>query len=427
MVWSLLLVRGPDIVTQNEARKLRTVAPMNAPLANSETDFAAAAPSVGGLRLRFFTDMEAIKPVWLALEATGISTVYQSFVWCRTWLSRVGKARNITPCIVVGENMFGETMFVLPLQLRHKYRVRIIECLTAPQGAYGFALFNTAFLSAKAGAWFSAHFNSVVAMLPRHDVLHIADIPGRITSYSSPFLSLQTFVAANQSHIMDLQPDYQALLEQKRSAESRRSMRKRDAKLQSSGRLNFELPDKLEERKATIQTMLEQQKARLAEAGVHGVFDDLEQQFITDLIHSQSAEGPLLRPYRLVLDGKILAVMLGAYRHGTYWALISSLAEGDIRKHSPGDYALRAMIKSLCEDGTVRLDFSAGDTAYKWHWSDRRIPLYFIVRATNLRGLPVAGFLLLREKMKRIAKTTPFLNTLVFNLRRYAFGRSSAA
>ena len=204
-------------------------------------------------------------------------------------------------------------------------------------------------------------------------------------------------------------------------------MRKRDAKLQSSGHLCFDLPTRLADRELTIKTMLIQQKARLAEGGVHGVFDDLEQDFIADLIHSKTAEGPLLRPHRLMLDGKILAVMLGAYRHGTYWALISSLAEGDVRKRSPGDYALRAMIQSLCEDGTVQLDFSAGDTAYKSHWSDRRVPMYFIVRATTLFGLPIAGFLLIREKLKRLAKTTPFLSTLLFNLRRYVIGQKPSA
>lgn len=400
---------------------------MNALFANSETDFVAATEGVGGLRLRLFTDMETVKPIWLALEATGISTVYQSFVWCRTWMQRVGKARHISPCIIVGENMFGETMFVLPLQLRRKYAARVVESLTAPQGAYGFGLFNTGFLADQAAVWFGSHFSNVVAMLPRHDVLHIADIPGSVKSCPAPLLSVQNFLAANQSHVMDLQPDYQALLEQKRSFESRRSMRKRDAKLQSSGRLCFDLPTTIAERELTIKTMLIQQKARLAEGGVHGVFDELEQNFIADLIHSKTAEGPLLRPYRLMLDGKILAVMLGAYRHGTYWALISSLAEGDVRKHSPGDYALRAMIQSLCEDSTVQLDFSAGDTAYKSHWSDRRVPMYFIVRATTLRGLPIAGFLLMREKLKRLAKTTPFLSTLLFNLRRYVIGQKPSA
>jgi CelD/BcsL family acetyltransferase involved in cellulose biosynthesis len=423
MVWTLLVGLDPYIVTQNEARKLRSTAPMNVLSAHRETDFPTAVAAIGGLRLRLFIDMEAVKPIWLALEATGISSVYQSFVWCRTWLQRVGRARNITPCVIVAENLFGETMFVLPFQLRRKFRLRVVESLTAPQGAYGFGLFNKAFLAVGAGGWFGDYFNDIVAMLPKHDVLHISDIPGSMMSQASPLLEVQHFKAANQSHVMDLQTDYQALLEQKRSSDSRRSMRKRDVKLQSCGTLLFELPLKLEDRKRTIDVMLAQQKSRLAEVGVHGVFGDLEQQFIRDLIHTQTAEGPLLRPYRLMLDGKILAVMLGAYRHGTYWALISSLAEGDLRKHSPGDYALRAMIKALCEDGTTLLDFSAGDTAYKSHWSDRRVPLYFIVRATTLQGLPLAGLFLLREKLKRLAKTTPGLNTALFALRRHMFGR----
>ena len=128
-------------------------------------------------------------------------------------MQRVGKARHISPCIIVGENMFGETMFVLPLQLRRKYAVLVVESLTAPQGAYGFGLFDTGFLAGQAAVWFGSHFSNVVAMLPRHDVLHIADIPGSIKCCPAPLLSVQNFLAANQSHVMDLQPDYQALLE----------------------------------------------------------------------------------------------------------------------------------------------------------------------------------------------------------------------
>lgn len=423
MVCSLLIEPGRDIVTQNEARKLRTVAPMNMPLANSDTCFSADTATVGKLRLRLFTDLEAIKLTWMALENSGVSTVYQSFEWCQIWLRRVGQPRNISPCIVIAEDVFGNVMFVLPLQLRHKFTMRIIESLTAPQGAYGFGLFNRAFLSGQAAAWFENHFSDVVSVLPKHDVLHLSDIPHSMQGHASPLLSVQCFLAANHSHIMNLQPDYNALLEEKRSPESRRSMRKRDTKLQSSGRLTFELPHASAEKKATIEIMLAHQKARLAEVGVHGVFDALEQQFITDLIQAETPEGPLVRPYRLMLDGIILAVMLGAYRHGTYWALISSLAEGELRKYSPGDYALRAMFKSLCEDGTTRLDFSAGDTAYKSNWSDHRFQLYFIVRATSFRGLPFAIGLLLREKIKRIAKTTPVLNTLLFDLRRLLRGQ----
>ena len=400
---------------------------MNALLVNPESFLSTATPAVGGLRLRVFTDMEAVKPIWAGLEATGVSTVYQSFVWCRVWLQRVGKARNISPLIVVAENAFGQTMFILPLQFRSKFGVRIVEAMTAPQSAYAFGLFAKSFLADAAHKWFEFHFSDVVDILPQHDVFKLHDLPKTIAGFHNPLLAVRNFGAANQSHIMALQPNYQALLEQKRSAESRRSIRKRDAKLRAAGTLVFDLPASFEERKATVETMLAHQKMRLAEAGVHNVFDDVEQQFIVDLIHTQTSEGQFLRPYRLTLDGKIVAVMLGAYRHGIYWALISSLAPGDIRKYSPGDFALRSMIKNLCEDGTRDLDFSAGDTAYKGHWSDQHIPLYFIVRANSFVGLFAAAFMVVREKCKRAAKQTPMLNSLLFDLRRFVSGQNSSA
>ncbi len=400
---------------------------MNAPLVNSDSLHSAATLAVGGLRLRLFTDMEAVKSIWVGIEGTGVSTVYQSFVWCGVWLQRVGKARNIAPLVVVAENAFGQTMFVIPLQSRRTFGVQIVEVMTAPQSAYAFGLFDKSFLGDVAVDWFENHFSDVVGLLPPHDVLKLHDLPETIGGFRNPLLAVRHFRAANQSHIMALQTNYQALLEQKRSTESRRSIRKRDAKLLAAGRLVFDLPVSLEERKATVETMLAHQKMRLAEAGVHNVFNEAEQKFIIDLTHSQTVEGPFLRPYRLMLEGNIVAVMLGAYWHGTYWALISSLAPGDIRKHSPGDYALRSMIKHLCEDDTRVLDFSAGDTAYKGHWSDQQIPLYFIVRASSLVGLVAAAIMVVREKCKRVAKQTPLLNTLLFSLRRFVSGQNISA
>jgi CelD/BcsL family acetyltransferase involved in cellulose biosynthesis len=284
---------------------------MNAPLTSRETSLKSAVKTVDGMRIRVFDDLEAVKPIWASLEATGISSVYQSFVWCRTWQQRVGRQRQIVPCVVVGENAMGTTEFILPLQIRHRLGVTIIEALTAPQSSYGFGLFSRGFLQSQAEGWFSTFFADVVAVLPKHDILHLADLPEAIANSHNPLLSVRHFSAANLSYIMRLDSDFQALLEAKRSPESRRSMRKRDVKLEAMGNLIFDLPLNLADRKSTVETMLVQQRQRLAEMGVHNVFDELEQRFIADLVHVQTAEGPLLRPYRLVLDGNILAVPTG--------------------------------------------------------------------------------------------------------------------
>ena len=354
-----------------------------------------------------------------------LCSVYQSFDWCKTWLAAVGEARGISPCIVVGQTPFGKTQFILPLQVRHKWGLTIIEMLTAPQGAYSLALFDNEFLKSEAADWFAAHLADVISVLPQHDVFRLADAPKLFEGYSNPLLQNGSFTAANYCHIMDLHPDFDTLMQQKRSSETRRSLRKRDAKLEAAGRLLFDLPQATDTRRSVLTQMFDDQEKRLGEAGIHNVFDHLERDFLHRLVDTKTPEGPFLRPYHLSLDGKTEAVLLGAYFRQTYWALVSSLADSNHLKLSPGDYALRRMFKDLCQDGTLRIDFAAGDSAYKHHWSDSQVSLHLVLRASSLFGMPVALLMLLREQTKRLAKRTPILNRMANGLRKLMAGKKS--
>jgi hypothetical protein len=53
------------------------------------------------------------------------------------------------------------------------------------------------------------------------------------------------------------------------------------------------------------------------------------------------------------------------------------------------------------------------------------VPLHLIIRCNSIKGLPLALLLLVREKLKRFAKSTPVLNSALFSLRRRLKGRST--
>lgn len=382
---------------------------------------------VGGLRLQVVSGFEAIREKWLALEQIGIATVFQSYHWCETWHQEIGYNAGVVPLIVVAENNSGDLQFILPLQMRLKWKFNVIEIYSAPQAGYGFGLFDRTFLHASAAEWFQINFEGLLAVLPAHDVVNLTPLPSKIAECHNPLLATAHLRAANSSYIMTLDASYQALLEQHRSPETRRSLRKRDNKLEALGMLVFDLPTQPADVEATLQTMFEDQQLRLAEAGVHDVYNAQERIFISKLATRFVAGNAILRPYRLQLDGKILAVMMGAYFQDTYWALISSLADSDARKYSPGDYALRAMIAALTADGTRYLDFSAGDTAYKTHWADEQIELSSIIRASTWRGLMLATYLLFRSQLKRLLKNNTFMRKASFALRKhYAGSRRSS-
>jgi CelD/BcsL family acetyltransferase involved in cellulose biosynthesis len=260
--------------------------------------------------------------------------------------------------------------------------------------------------------------------MPKHDAIHLRDMPKHILGFANPLASLRQFRSDNTSHFLQLSPDYDTLYSSKRSAESRRSIRKRDSKLEALGKLEFGLPEPGEESHMVLREMFNDQEIRLAEAGVHGVFRERERRFIHTLMDSSEKDHAELRPYRLTLDGKSLSVMLGGVYNGVYWALISSLASGEFRKHSPGDRALRSLIAALCEDRLTYLDFSPGDSPYKMHWIDESVPLFHLIRAANLRGLPAAAFLLFFHATKRVIKANTFLKFIAYGTRKILSGRT---
>jgi CelD/BcsL family acetyltransferase involved in cellulose biosynthesis len=400
---------------------------MNALMTSFDTNQQNLFADSGGLHLRVYADIEDVRDVWLRLEQSGVSTIYQSFGWCSVWLKHYSTLKNIQPCIVVAENEYGVVEFILPLQRRTSKGLQFIEMLTAPQAGYGFGIFNRSFMTEKASSWFANHFESVIAALPQHDIFQLNDLPAALSGHNNPLLATTTFIAANQCHIMGLEPDYNALYERRRSLVSRKSIRKRDNKLEAIDGMIFDIPSTEQELTETIQTMFLQQEMRLAESGIHNVFDKTERQFYSELAIGNARLGPVLQPFRLRVNNEIIAILLGGYHQDTYFALISSMSEGELKRFSPGDYILRRIIQTLCGNGTKLLDFSAGDSPYKYHWSEQQIPLHFILRCNSAKGFPVALFLLAREKLKRVCKQTPGLNTALFSLRRILKGRKAAS
>ena len=395
---------------------------MNAYPASIIAADAVALRTAGGLRLRVYHDLSHVEHIWRNFESVAVSTFYQSFDWCSLWHKHVGSIRGITPLIVIAETQCGDVQFILPLQTRQVFGMKLVEAYSAQQGAYAFGLFNNHFLEGLAQNWFGQHWPDIIAALPAHDVLRIADAPEAVAGHNNPLLAAGSLYAANITHVMRLDRDLETLMERKRSRETRRTIRKRDNKLESSGDVHFGWPDTDEQITDVLDVMFSDQEKRLAEYGVHHVFSVEERRFIHELAKVRTTSGRLMRPYTLRVDGKIQSVLLGANFNNTYWALIISLAEGPIRRFSPGDYVLRSAFRSLSKDGAKHVDFSAGEAQYKSYWSDLLVPLHFFVKASSFRGLALAGFILAKEKLKRLVKTNPALRISAFRLRRFVLG-----
>lgn len=407
---------------------------------NKLPDFPSLTPSAplnAGQFARLFDDprpeitvsvhehLADIADIWVDFQRDAASTLYQSFQWCKAWNDTVALLKRCSARIIVGRNLACQVVFILPLQIRSSYGLKILESYGYPDINYSYGLFQRRFLPTAAD-WFEDNLTGILQQIGDYDALCIQDMPENMEGFPHPLRSLFTLTAPNLSYAMKLQPDFQRLYASKRSVSTRKSIRKRDARLQAQGEIYFGLPQSGQDTKQVLQTMFEQKAERLAEDGVHNVFSPSAQNFV-QLLAAERFDGmPLLLPFVLKINGKVQAVMLGGQFNGAYWPFISSFAKGDIQKHSPGDFVLRHAIEICCGLGMTKLDFGIGESDYKKPWADDIIPMKIALRAKTYKGLLWASFIALRITLKRITKQTPMLKKLAFSLRRFLLSKQPA-
>jgi CelD/BcsL family acetyltransferase involved in cellulose biosynthesis len=376
------------------------------------------------LTLTIHHTVEACLPAWCDFESHALGTLYQNSVWCRAWTETVGVTLAVQPRIVIARSAASDIQFILPLQIRRRQGVRVLEWLGAPHHNYGYGLFAPDFM-ASASHWFEANWDFLLAQVGGYDAIALTEMPDRLFDHDHPLRSAANMRAPNLSFSMDLNSDFDAIYARKRSSERRRAGRKHESALAQSGPVGFGLTHTAAELHTLIDTMFRHQEIRLAELGIHGVFGTPERSFIHRLADLQDADAPILAPYHLTSNGEVQAVMLGGLHGNCYWALISSIAPGPMRKYSPGEMALRRTIEACCQRGLTAFDFSAGDSAYKRIWADDVITMSMILRGRNLHGVLWAGAMALRLWAKRQIKSTEHLHRLSQALRRILFGTRS--
>ena len=375
------------------------------------------------LRLELCEDLSSLKDQWQALQERAPCTFYQSYEWCQAWQTTIGKARSVSPAVVAGFNGEDKLVFVLPFGMQKRFGCKVLIWLGTGEMTYGMGIYSPDFLD---------HYNHTLSFLwpeiiktaGHPELINLVRQPMNWQDQPNPLGFLFSTRSANQSFTMQLEEKFDELYGRKRSSSTRRGNRKRDRKLLAAGKVMFGLPDSLSHNKQILEKMQSQQAKRLSKRGITGL-DAPEIKDFLFALNEFSVENSTayLLPYHLKVDGRVVAVMLGASFKNSYWALVASLTSAqDLQKLSPGDYALRQTIKALCENGYQHFDFSAGDSEYKRHWSDNDVSLYETIRINNFKAVPLGLLKLIMAMTKRLLKRNRAVFGFISKLRARFFG-----
>lgn len=368
-------------------------------------------------------NLQAVEFLWREFQRTASTSAYSSFQWCDAWLNTVGQRLGSMPRIIIAYDARGNVAFILPLQLRRQRGLTVLEFLGAPDMQCGFGLFAKSFLP-HAPQWFESNLPRVLAVCGKFHVVSLLDMPHQLDGHRHPLSASFSVTCANDSFGLTLGSTFESVYERKRNPETRRANRRKDARLTELGDIRFYEPKSGKELHDAIDVMLDHKVKRLAENGIHGVFDSEEHRMIHMLADAEEAGQRLFKTHVLSLNGDILAVTFGGLMNQTYWFYISSLApDSAATKFSPGDLALRETICACCNKGLANFDFGAGIAPYKTGWTDTVMNLQGIVRTNSLIGIPWVLARYAKLNVLAVVKRNTHLRTLAFNLRKKLRGQ----
>ncbi len=371
------------------------------------------------VRIEIHDTPSALRSDWLRLEQAGTATLYQSYAWLDAYWRNIGLNKAIRCTIAAGYSQTGECLFILPLAVRRAGPFNVLCWLGEEVSAYGGGLFAStrSQSSPLSPRLFPALWRKILAQIPDIDAIHLRNMAHDWPGGLSPMAGLLTTASPNSTYVVALGDDFESFYAAKRGPRTRARSRRKDIRLQAMEGLKFERMDGQARARPLLTIMAAQKNASLARIGARPVFTNEIVGFLDDLVGDGRPGSPLVI-HVLSAGDQVLATVLGGVHGDTFHGITMTMADGEVRRLSPGDHVLRRCINDCMERGLKVLDFGPGAAEYKRHWCDRTVALFDVLQACSLKGelYRVYGRLLLGAK--KTVKNSPFLWAAFWRMRK---------
>lgn len=362
----------------------------------------------GALRLTTHFDPREVRDAWLALQAHGVGTFFQSYEWHSTWARAAAAAAGETPLIVAAWDQDGALAAILPFAVRQRFGQRSLVWMAQSASAYNMGLFRRDASAWSGGAWDPRRMLDAVRKTdPSIAFVHLSGQPARWDGMQNPFAALDTQVASGPVYGIGLSSSFEDLtlrFSGRRRNRHRRSLRK----LESAG-VTFESITDPVERLRAFQEFVRQKSHQLGKRGAANMY---ETPAIADL-YARLLTGAQTRERFVVYAAKqaerYLAVSIGVRQAQTYFDIMLSMDAGELEQLSPGFLMVSRVVENECEAGTGRFDFGPGLTELKSTWQAEPLERFDTILSLRTVGLPAASMKRARFAIERGIRSQPTL------------------
>jgi CelD/BcsL family acetyltransferase involved in cellulose biosynthesis len=219
--------------------------------------------------------------------------------------------------------------------------------------------------------------------------------------------------------------NFTAVYEGRLSKRSRGTLERKERKLAESSEIIYGWAETSDEKLALLDTFFAQKSMQLAAMGVKNIFDARARPFYREIALLDGDNPSRLRLGYLRIGHSVLATFSGTLCHNRLGIALSSLAEDERQRQSPGALLLKHQIKEASTDGIAFYDIGVGQARHKDEWCDVVQPLFDMFVTLRPQGLLLTLPLATITRLKRAIKSSRSLWPLMLRLRRSIFGRDT--
>ncbi len=329
-----------------------------------------------GVYVQITGSLEEAEPVWRALETAGNATVFQTYDWQATWYRIVGQRQHIRPYIAVVRKEHGDPIMLLPLGIVRRGLGRALTWLGGELTDYNGPVLATGVSEDLDRQSLDALWKELCRELPQFDYVDFQRQPATIADQPNPFQQLSNRINPISGCYTELGPCWASYHSGKRSAETRRKERRKEAKLAQHGPLEFVVARAAAEIDEIIATLFAQKAASYRRKGVKNLLGNpADADFIKAFTHAFAESGQVVLAAIKVGD-EIIATQWGLLHGSRFYCLAHSHDQGQFARYSPGNVLLRRLLEWCCKRQVAIFDFTYGEESYKNHWCEGRLALH---------------------------------------------------
>ncbi|GGD11921.1 GNAT family N-acetyltransferase [Pyruvatibacter mobilis] len=356
---------------------------------------------------------------WRLLEQQSSPAIFQTHDWLACWMETVGKAQNAEPRIALVRDDNARLVMILPLMLRTHMGMPVLHWMAEEDADYHAPLALPDFAQTCTGSMMRDILMRVANQVPDAAALCLSKTASEFAGIRAPLSLMPHAPHPSAAHAITLTGDnFEDFYAAARSKSTRKRDRQRRRQLEKHGPVSFEVADTPMRRHQMIDEILAQKAIWLKARGICDPFaQDGVYAFLHRLVDDQ-AICKQLHISALTVNGEIMAGNMGYVQNERFYAVIGSVTDGDLARHSPGVLHLHELFKWCFANGVKVFDLTVGDEGYKKEWCDSRLDLIDIHVPLSMGGVALTSIARARGYLKRKVKASPRLFTLATDARR---------